>query len=213
MHKLILAIVVVFWIALPISHQIQSKVRGDLLLRVVRISSINIPYLAIFLVIPFPVYNFKFTVMILLPIILGLLYILVDLKNILYSNNYAIFQYMGEVRKEQLLSRFSEVTVIPCIEELFFRGTIPITAPFNEVLLIFLLTSFLFNLAHYIGQSSDFLFHLKMFFLSLLAFLIYYFTQNFIYSIIFHIICNIPWFITNYRLYIFTIKQKNEVIL
>ena len=213
MNKLILAIVVVFWIALPISHQIQSKIRGDLLLRIVRITSINIPYLAVFLVVPFPLYNFKFTIMIFLPIFFGLLYTLVDLKNILYSNNSAIFQYMGEVRKEQLLSRFSEVTVIPCIEELFFRGTIPITAPINEVLLIFLLTSILFNLAHYIGQSSDFLFHLKMFFLSILAFLVYYFSQNIIYSVIFHIICNIPWFITNYRMYIYTKKQKNEVLL
>lgn len=58
MIRLVLAIIVVFWIALPLSYQIQSKIRGDLLLRIVRILSINIPYLAIFLIIKYPSYSF-----------------------------------------------------------------------------------------------------------------------------------------------------------
>lgn len=209
--RLVLAIIVVFWIALPLSYQIQSKIRGDLLLRIVRILSINIPYLAIFLIIKYPSYSFFINYMILLPIILSIIYILIDFKNLSYSNNPAIFSYFGEVRKEQLLSRFSEVTVMPLIEELFYRGTIPITGSIKEILIIFLLTTLLFNLAHYIGQSNDITFHLKLFILSLFSFLIYYFTHNIIYSIIFHVLCNIPWFVTNYRMYLYSKKQKNEV--
>ena len=196
--RLVLAIIVVFWIALPLSYQIQSKIRGDLLLRIVRILSINIPYLAIFLIIKYPSYSFFINYMILLPIILSIIYILIDFKNLSYSNNPAIFSYFGEVRKEQLLSRFSEVTVMPLIEELFYRGTIPITGSIKEILIIFLLTTLLFN-------------HLKLFILSLFSFLIYYFTHNIIYSIIFHVLCNIPWFVTNYRMYLYSKKQKNEV--
>ena len=198
--RLVLAIIVVFWIALPLSYQIQSKIRGDLLLRIVRILSINIPYLAIFLIIKYPSYSFFINYMILLPIILSIIYILIDFKNLSYSNNPAIFSYFGEVRKEQLLSRFSEVTVMPLIEELFYRGTIPITGSIKEILIIF-----------YIGQSNDITFHLKLFILSLFSFLIYYFTHNIIYSIIFHVLCNIPWFVTNYRMYLYSKKQKNEV--
>lgn len=210
MLRITLAIVVVFWIGLPISYEIRSRIRGNLFLRIIRILSINIPYLGIFLLIKYPYYSFKLDYMICLPIVLSIVYIFIDLKNLLYSNNPKIFLHFEEVRREQLLSRFSEVTVIPFVEELFYRGTIPIRGEIHETVIIFLITTLLFNLAHYIGQSHDMMFHLKLFLLSIFSCFIYYITQNIVYSIIFHMLCNFPWFITNYRIYKYQ-QEKNRV--
>ncbi|MDT3959811.1 hypothetical protein RPL90_07930, partial [Staphylococcus kloosii] len=53
----------------------------------------------------------------------------------------------------KLISRLSEVTLIPIIEELFYRGTIPLDS--NNTYFFIVFSILMFNISHYIGGLKN----------------------------------------------------------
>ncbi|ETE01497.1 CPBP family intramembrane glutamic endopeptidase [Streptococcus pseudopneumoniae] len=210
MLRSIFIIFISYWIAVPLSYQIRKVVRGDLVLQIARIIAVDVPFLIVYFIFDFPrVDNYNLSLGVIISLIFALCYILLDWKNISYANNIAVFPFLKKPKRYQLYSRFGEITIVPIIEELFFRGTIPINGDIVETLVIFIFSGLLFSFAHYIEESRELQTNLKLWVLSLFSFIIYFITKNIIFSIIFHVICNIPWFISNYRLYKYNIRRES----
>ncbi|WP_342475275.1 CPBP family intramembrane glutamic endopeptidase [Weizmannia sp. FSL K6-0777] len=200
----------VFLLSLSLSYIIRKYVRGNIFFRIMRIFLMPVPYLLIFLFIPFPLIDFNIDILYLIVVIfLSLAFILLDYKNLLNSNKRALFDFMPKMKGEQLISRFSEVSIVPIIEELFFRGFISLGASYPQLILSVIISSFLFSVAHYIGNDKSIKYHVKLCLFSITSVVIYLVSENLLYSIIFHILFNLPWFITNVRIYSYQ-KRKGE---
>ncbi|WP_445081169.1 CPBP family intramembrane glutamic endopeptidase [Lactococcus sp. KTH0-1S] len=199
-----------FWIAFPLSFQIRDLIRGNLFLRIIRIVGMNIPYLAVFSVLPIPQYDFRVkTSLIIISALAALIYTTFDIQNLRNSMNKYLFHYLKKVEGKNLVSRGGEVIIVPVIEELFFRGVVPLEASVKEIIIVFGVSTLLFLVAHYIGQSKEMYYHIKLILLSLMAMGLYFWTKNILYSIIFHALCNLPWFVTNLKMYLYE-KNKGE---
>lgn len=210
MLKLIFQFLISFWIAFPLSYQIRDRVRGNIVLRVIRIVSINIPYLIVFFVVPIPYFNFKFDWLYIVIVVLAAIgYTIGDFNNLKKTSNLALFPYLDRVKGKHLLSRGSEVLITPVIEEMFYRGVIPIKDGFTNIILIFLLSTSMFGFAHYMGEAKELDYQIKLFIISIVTFTLYYWSQNIVYSILFHMLCNLPWFFVNVKMYFWGKKFKN----
>ncbi|PFY88274.1 hypothetical protein COL53_22375 [Bacillus pseudomycoides] len=98
----------------------------------------------IFLFIPFPLIDFRIDPLhLLVVILLSIVFILMDYKNLLQSNKRALFVFMPKMKGQQLISRFGEISIIPIIEELFFRGFIPLEANYPQLILSVILSTVL----------------------------------------------------------------------
>ncbi|MBF2480196.1 CPBP family intramembrane metalloprotease [Listeria seeligeri] len=203
--------VIFFLISLFLSRIIRKYVRGNVVVRLIRILLMGCSYLLIFIFIPFPKINFEVSISFLLVVILlSIVFILFDCKQLLQSNRRGLFAFLPKVKGEQLISRFGEVSIIPIVEELFFRGTIPFEASnFHTVLMVFLSTV-LFSIAHYFGNDKTVKYHVILCLFSITSAGIYIFSENIIYSIVFHIIFNMPWFITNVRVYLYQKERERR---
>lgn len=208
MLKILISLISIFWIAFPLSFQIRNLVKGNTFLRVVRIFSMYMPYLVVYLFCSFPKYNIHVNLsFLLIVIIFSIFYLLVDLNIFYHAFNEELYGFIDRVGVKQLLSRAGEFTIVPIVEELFFRGVIPINTDIIESIFIFCISTFLFCLAHYIGRDSGKIFQMKVLMLSIVSFLLYYLTQNIIYSILFHMLCNFPWFLVSIHQFLY-FKRK-----
>jgi membrane protease YdiL (CAAX protease family) len=211
MNKIIFSLIIIFWIAFPISFQIRNIIRGGIILRIVRILSMSIPYLAIFLILPLPYYNFSLHFKnIGISVGLAVVYVLFDLPNIRRSLNKELIPFLDKVEAKHLISRLGEVVIIPAMEEIFFRGIIPINRSLQEISFVFCISTLLFNIAHYVETSKEIVYHIKLVALSIIALVIYFYTRNLIYSIVFHMLCNIPWLLINIKIYWYGKNIKKE---
>lgn len=207
----ILILLIVFLVAMISSYSIRRFIRGNLFLRILRVLIINLPYLLIFIWLPLPKYNFKVSFFACMVVsLLAFINILLDYKNLKLANNSKFFTFLPVVEGKHLISRFSELTIIPIIEELFYRGSIPIDGSETEIIIFSIVTAFLFNVAHYIGNNKTMGYHIRLFIFSIISICIYLYSHNIIYPIIFHIIYNLPWFIVNCRMYYFA-KRRGEI--
>lgn len=205
--------ITIFIFSLITSYWLRKYIRGNIYHRIVRVISINLPYLLIFLFVPFPRVDFELDIrLVLLTFILATMFILLNVKNLIYSNKRAFLLFTPKVKGEQLISRFSEISLIPVIEEFFYRGIIPLNGDVIEVVLAILLSTLLFSVAHYIGNDKSWMYHIKLIFFSLTSSSIYLMSENLVYSIIFHVIFNLPWFVTNCRVYLFHKNREDQNI-
>lgn len=197
--------ILIFAISLAVSIFSVNTFRGSGYFRFLRILLTTIPYLLVFIFIPLPSFYTLRLPSTIIVIIISLFYIVLDYKNILLSNNKIIFPFLESVNIGKLLSRFSEVSLVPFTEELFFRGVLPVDNINFDFYLICTVSSTLFVLGHFFTDENICNYYLifKLFLMSVISTMMYLYTKNILYSIIFHSLCNLPWFITNLRIYIY----------
>ncbi|MFS7208215.1 hypothetical protein CKN86_13280 [Carnobacterium divergens] len=203
---MIVIFTLVFIISNIMSLLIRKFVRGNMYLRIVRIVTIDLFYLSIFLFFPFPNISTRVDILpIIIVFFLSAILRFIDYEQLKRSLKKSYMKFQPRTTLGNLISRSGEVFIIPVIEELFYRGTIPINSSKLEILIFCIISMVLFNLAHYIGRKSDLKYHLKITVFSIISTLIYLYTGNLAYSILFHVLYNLPWFFIYLRKYKYNI--------
>ncbi|RKV96262.1 MAG: CPBP family intramembrane metalloprotease [Streptococcus sp.] len=213
MIEKILIYIITFIVSLTLSNLVVKNLRGVEWLRYVRILLVTLPYLVVFKFFPIPTLSIPNFVDLMFVIMASFFYTVLDYQNIIYSNNVVLFPYLEKVTVSKLVARLAETTLIPTVEELFFRGILPIGVLNLELFIFFGISTLLFVIGHFYsdGNTKKIDFFCKLFLLSFLSFSIYVYSQNILNSILFHCLCNIPWFITNCRIFIYQKRGEKNV--
>ncbi|QHW35910.1 CPBP family intramembrane metalloprotease [Staphylococcus ursi] len=187
-------------------------IRGGMIARVIRIIIINLPFLSIFMFTNLPSIELKVSLDFLtLSIIAAIIMIIFEIPKIYYSNKKIMLKLSYDVKLKNLFSRFSEVTLVPITEELFYRGVLSFSLLNVKAQLLMIVSVILFNIAHFVGRGvKNPIYYLKLTLFSIIAIFIYLKTKNIIYPVIFHILYNIPYFITEMRIYLYKRRFQNE---
>lgn len=198
-----IAFIVFCFTSFFISKLIIKYVRGNVLLRLIRVVFCFSPYLLIYLFFPLPIFSFKIdTEPIIYIVIFFLILLIMEFKNIYYKFQRKYSFLFHRIEKKQFINIVAEGSLIPIIEELFFRGTIPIHSNSNIHITIFIIISImLFHYIHYLGNDKSKIYHIKLFIFNIFTVFLYLKFQNITYCILFHILYNSIHVITCVALY------------
>lgn len=197
--------IIIFFILSNIASRLIIKyIRGNIYLRIIRITTAYLPYLSIFFFVSLPNISFNIEVFyLILSMIVAIILLIPEYKNFIFSIKKEYSFLHSNIVGPQLLSRLVEGTIVPIIEEMFFRGLIPINHFSAKTIIISILLLLLFNISHYFGKDKNLLYQMKLLIFSLCSIALYLLSGNLIYSIILHILYNLPYVYSNFHRYYF----------